>query len=285
MEFGYIFNAIGLLIGILGIVLAYVFYRKGRSYKLPCWDGSYIELIDSNVAAIPELDISYKSHLVANLFVAKIVFWNAGDQTIHGNDIAFAAPLRIKSPENGKILTATVITVNNNASEFDISLSEDGKCAFISFDYIDQNQGAVFKIVYVASDSKLLNIEGKIKGAASLKHRRVPSAPWLPFPTPEKFDERFSPNQRRVANVFYFGIKTILLLVVMAAVVYYWSNQNVISSWSFFIIGATCSYWVYESVVSAKRFATMYMLPSGFDVYRNNLLDIALDKTQSKRST
>ena len=96
-------NIISIGIAIIGIVLAYVFYRKGLRSKEPCWSVRNNVLVEGYSSKIGKLDIRFKDEQVENLSIARIAFWNQGAETLDRHDIETVNPLRIEADEEIEI--------------------------------------------------------------------------------------------------------------------------------------------------------------------------------------
>lgn len=85
-------------------------------------------------------------------------------------DLQTANPLRIEGLNGSRILDAKVLARNNSSSQIDVLLEENG-CAYINFDYLDENQGAVIQIVHTGKSSRDIEIVGDIKGVKELRNK------------------------------------------------------------------------------------------------------------------
>jgi len=111
----------------------------------------------------------YAGQGIENLTATKILFWNAGRETIDSEDVAEKISVHAK---NGyKILNASVVEEKETANKFWVP-SYDQSQAQLDFEYIDKDQGAVVQILHTGKSSEDLEIRGTIKGAGKLT--RVP---------------------------------------------------------------------------------------------------------------
>jgi hypothetical protein len=65
----------GFLIGVLGVVLAIVFYVKSKKDRLPCYEVSSSTLIEGVEKTLDGLQLQYKGQLQSRITVTKIVFF------------------------------------------------------------------------------------------------------------------------------------------------------------------------------------------------------------------
>ena len=80
-----LFGLFTFLAGILfSFILNYAFYRLSIRTKQPSWAINSNNLISGFSAKLPDLDIKYLGKGIENLTISKVMFWNAGNQTIEG---------------------------------------------------------------------------------------------------------------------------------------------------------------------------------------------------------
>ena len=82
-------NFLDYVLTIIGFVLAYVFYRRSRRSKEPCWSVRNNVLVEGYSSKIGKLDIRFKDEQVENLSIARIAFWNQGAETLDRHDIEY----------------------------------------------------------------------------------------------------------------------------------------------------------------------------------------------------
>lgn len=73
------------------------------------------------------------------------MFWNKGALTIQQRDLSDADPLRLEIQGKGRILSATLLSVNNIASRPLLTLPM-GERVLVTFDYLDPEQGFVIPL-------------------------------------------------------------------------------------------------------------------------------------------
>lgn len=97
------FNITTLLIAILGIICAVVFFIKGKKSKKPTYMVVTNNLVRDSIKNIDSVQITYKKENVPNLSVSKVTFWNAGKDTIQKFDVPKRFPLKITIKEGYRI--------------------------------------------------------------------------------------------------------------------------------------------------------------------------------------
>lgn len=152
-------------LALISIILAFVFFRKSQRAKMPCWAFRNATLIQGHSSRLTDLEVTFKGHRVETLSVGRFLFWNRGNETIDGQDIARVNPLRIVPAGGGQILDAKLLTANNPSSQFSATLAPDGNAVTLLFDYLDQAQGALLQIAHTGSAASGIALVGDIKGA------------------------------------------------------------------------------------------------------------------------
>jgi len=160
-----LFGIAGLLIGALGLISGFVIFFLGRRVKKPCWVITSNNLIAGFSAKLPKLEIKYLDQKVENLTSSKVVFWNAGRETIDGSDIADADPLRIIAIGDVKILDAKLLLTNNDSSNCLLATKPDATEVYLRFDFLDSGHGGVVQVIHTGRSSESIHLTGTIKGA------------------------------------------------------------------------------------------------------------------------
>ena len=160
-----VLTVLSLTIGVIGVILT---LRSMRA-KRPTWSIHSHNLVSAAAAALPELDIRYGDRKAENLTVSRIAFWNGGTETIGGQDIAEADPLRVVASGRAELLEVGIIKANSPANRFAVTKVEDGKAAKVAFDFLDRGHGAVIQAIHTGISSEDLHVEGTVKGARHVR--------------------------------------------------------------------------------------------------------------------
>lgn len=175
MEFG-----LTVAISLLGTwFFAWLFYRRGFSAKAPRWAIRSTPVITSSHRSVEGLKIWYRGQQVSTLTVSTILFWNAGRSTLDKTDIATANPPRIVAKEGVMILEGAVVEMNNPSSDFSIQLDAEGKSLTLLFEYLNNDDGAVIRVIHTGSSASNVHITGALKGVKVIK--QVRSFEWIRF--------------------------------------------------------------------------------------------------------
>ncbi len=90
-------DVIGIFVGIVGIILAWVFYVRSKEEVRPCILIERTTLIGKSERLFPEsVEIRYNNRSIPELSKVRITFWNAGKKTLNESDIAQSDPIAIR---------------------------------------------------------------------------------------------------------------------------------------------------------------------------------------------
>lgn len=160
-------NLIFLLLAVLSIIVSFYLYSKSKRKKKPQYSKRSINVISDTFQNVANVDVSYQGSKINNLTVTKIAIWNGGNETINFSDMASTDRLRIIAEDGITIFNSEVIhqtnPTNNIASTIGNNIVE------VSFDYFDQNQGGIIKIIHSGKKSSDLNIKGTFKSAGEIR--------------------------------------------------------------------------------------------------------------------
>jgi hypothetical protein len=163
-------------LSILGIIGGYILYRLGRREKKPLWSIKNNNLISGFSKRVPNLEIKYSDQNIETLSVCKVVFWNSASETIRRDDIAEADPLAIVLLNNAKLLDASLLAHNSMPSQFLIYTKPEINSTFLSFDFVDKDQGAVVQVIHTGAMLKDVDVKGTIKGAGTPRQNPLDSS-------------------------------------------------------------------------------------------------------------
>lgn len=159
---------LGVFLGVVGIVLASVFYLRGRRYKRLSFSYCSFPLIAKSVAQIPGFSASFAGNPVHELTMQKIFLWNSGTEMISKGDISTIDAIRVTLPETAQLLTCDVTISSALTNDISVTLLPDTpNTANISFDYFAPRQGAVLTLLHTGSEEDPTSVLGTIKGGGS----------------------------------------------------------------------------------------------------------------------
>lgn len=159
-------NIISFLVGIAGIILAFVFYVKGKKEKCPVINSQMISIVNPGLTKLKNLEISFAKVPINSLSLSKLAFWNAGKESIRKSDIAAANPILLKVNDDVTIYDFEISyqTPSNNFRAIRI----DEHTIQIDFDFIDYNDGVVLKVFHNGFSGNQMKVQGRIIGAKQI---------------------------------------------------------------------------------------------------------------------
>ena len=162
------------VVAVVAVIVAVYFGVKTSKTRDPRYRRHSTNLVKDFTSTVKSVQMLYNSIPISNLTVTKILFWNAGRETIRANDITPADPLRISTLNGGQILEYTLLKMNNPPSEFHLEI-RDKATINLSFNFLEKNQGAIIQIFHTGSQDKDIVLEGTVIGGH--KPTRVRTAP------------------------------------------------------------------------------------------------------------
>lgn len=163
---------------LIGCAVSYWFYRKGTKEKIPTWYMNAYNLIQDNASNLRDLKIIFRGKEVKNISVSKIMFWNAGKETIDASDVSATNPLTIVCSKNDYILDVSILrdnskSINPSIKFLNESNNEYKNTANLYFDYLDYKKGFIIQVIHTNINKKDITIEGEIKGVDSIKRLTI----------------------------------------------------------------------------------------------------------------
>lgn len=153
---------LGLILGVVGIILAVIFYYRAKARKELKYYTYGFNLVHESLSEVPNLQVKFADKEIKNLTVTNLVIWNSGNMTIDKNDHVTLEPIRIVCDEEIVIYSLELeisVEPSNN-----IQITEHDKSYHCTFDYLDRNQGCIIKIFHSGKNMEPIRLIGKIKG-------------------------------------------------------------------------------------------------------------------------
>jgi len=168
----------GLVCGVIGIVLAIVFYIRGRRVSSIKYDYLGRSLVEGLSGALEGIEVRYKGSVQDRITVSRFAFWNAGTETIRAGDLTDDA-LRVACKQGIQILDHRVVETNDVTNKISLGAvqnAEDEASVSIRFDYLDPNDGAVLQIVHDGHERTRFRLVGSLKGSCSIARSESPAS-------------------------------------------------------------------------------------------------------------
>jgi len=179
---------LSLALGVIGIILALVFYLKSRKLKVARYEVLSRTIVEDLTAKLDGLEVRYQQVPQQRITVSRVFVWNEGTDTIDTADLTPIDPLRVEFSEGAELLDARIVFQTYPANQVRINvpaLPSESKTPTnlnISFDYLDHSDGAIVQLVHTGARSHKIVVKGKIKGSEPIQ--RVTSPAYRAFPKP-----------------------------------------------------------------------------------------------------
>ena len=155
----------GTFIGLLGLVLGFIFYAKSQRRARLGYQYDEVTLLGGKDAAFPtEIEVRFNGIEVPQVTACRVFLWNSGQRTIRGEDIVARDPCRIQLESGTQVLKQTILreTRSVNGVRTDCS-SQMPHVITITFDFLDPNDGFTLEVLH-SGPRKELRVAGTIKG-------------------------------------------------------------------------------------------------------------------------
>jgi len=173
------FSLTSLAVTTASLVVAFIFYRKSRREKTPCYSVTRQSVIENRTPLLPGLSVQFNGVVQEVITVAKVAFWNHGTGTITRQDIAEAKPLAIVVDEGVDVLNATVLKRTDSANQVQIGEPQKQPTGLtivpLGFDFLDRGDGALVQVVHNGEERTRVWVEGRIKGACDPMRQSTPT--------------------------------------------------------------------------------------------------------------
>ncbi|NTG74451.1 hypothetical protein G6M02_14080 [Agrobacterium rhizogenes] len=151
-------------LGIAGIVLAVLFYFKGRQKSLLCYTTENISVVGTSDARFSsDLQINYQGKLVPRVTSSKLIVWNAGNMVIKRDDVSIQDILRIDLLNNSEALSIDIKAVSRPLVNC-VTLNKTKDHVDISFDFLEPQEGFSLEIIHSGRPSDIA-LNGTIVGS------------------------------------------------------------------------------------------------------------------------
>jgi len=151
----------GVFLAIVGIILS---ARSLTRARLAYQHRGLTLIGQPEATTYGDIKILFNGEPVPRLVVTRLAFWNAGNTTVRRADLVEKDPLTVCFEEKATILGSRILSETTAVNECILSLNRDFPSrAFLTFDYLNRGDGAVFEIIHTGSIGRL-NIGGSVRG-------------------------------------------------------------------------------------------------------------------------
>jgi hypothetical protein len=180
-------DILGVIIGVAGVLLAFVFYLKSKERARPAYAVVSSILIGASERKLPTgVEITYDGRPIHDLNRCLIFFWNRGQKTLDKSDIVSSDPI-IFHTRGQDVEVLEVRSVKGTRAALNASAVQSANDIFLAFDFLDQDDGITVEVLASGTDMRV-RCSGTIKGVKKGIERRadtldtdeVPMSTWLP---------------------------------------------------------------------------------------------------------
>jgi hypothetical protein len=153
---------VGTIIGVAGIVIAFVLYVKSKTRPRLVWQHYGWHLIGGAPPVLgSDVEVRFRGEIVPRVTLSQVIIWNAGTATVTGNDIVESDQLRLVLPPGTRVLQARLRLATRPVNAF--SVRPDAQNAVLAFDFLDPGDGALVSVLHT-SETVLPQIAGTVRG-------------------------------------------------------------------------------------------------------------------------
>ncbi len=248
-----------LFFGVFGLYGLYVTI-KGVKRKEPRYFFRSNNLVSGNARNLSPLKIMYKEKQINNVTVSKVCFWNNGNETCRREDIASVDPLCVSMLNKSEILQASIIFKKTDANNFGIHPATDNRSLYITFDYLDKNDGGIIQIVHTGKSSEDLQMRGTIIGFGEVNPDNNKSFLWIFVTMMKKITSKVTFFSKRKVLLWM----CILMPVLVGVISFFQEKTSTMDVVFFFTI--TAAYW------GMAYFLYRIRVPKGYEIFEENTL-------------
>ncbi|QDU77183.1 hypothetical protein Pan97_42450 [Bremerella volcania] len=175
---------------ITSLTAIYLWFNPSKARKRLFVTSRHLNLIHEKSDSFPDISISFKGigETLQNVSVTTFWIW-CQNSDITKADFAKNGSLKIQAEEDAEILSCSVIRQSHEGNAVCVQRSQDRKQISVSFDHLNENEGAEIRVFHTARSNGLLNATGKIRGGEIVqapnslrrKHYVVPSIITIPL--------------------------------------------------------------------------------------------------------
>jgi len=151
--------------GLVGIVLAILFYLRSRRISQLAYQYDEISLVGGMASAFPEeVEVRFIGTPVPRITVTLVLLWNSGNSTVNGSDVVGSDPVRIVTSNDSRILKHSILKSTRPANGLRLAarVGYPNEVA-IAFDFFEPQDGAVIEILH-SGPSGSSEVRGSVRG-------------------------------------------------------------------------------------------------------------------------
>lgn len=164
------FNAISLLVGVIGLILAYYFYVKSDPRPELSWSVATQKIVDAGkpFAGFSVSDAEGQP-IKGNVYAAEVTVWNSGNTFLDADDpghrIRF--PLTLVALHDARLLSTSVSQTTTGMNENELELKSSPQTAVVTWQHLDPNTGFKISALYAGTSDYDVGLKVDIAGMSN----------------------------------------------------------------------------------------------------------------------
>jgi len=143
-------------LAIIGIALAYVFYRRSKIHSEVSYQVRGTTLIGGLGTLPRSVEVRYDGKPVQRLARSTAVIWNSGNTTVERAAILEADPFSLKLPSGTEILAVEIERATRPILRFRATVDPVNKSrVLLKFDFLEPGDGAVVNTTQARAKSRI----------------------------------------------------------------------------------------------------------------------------------
>lgn len=201
-----IITIISLVVAVVSIALAVVFYRMGKPIRRLSVATRTFRIVSNRVARLTGIAVTYRDSPVSAISFTRLAIWNAGTEPVRSHDVPEREPLRLATRQGVTILAIDVGEKTREANQVGLVATDSAFPDTLKFDFLEPGDGVVLNIVHDGSGRDDVFLTGSIVGG-SVRHTTA---------LHETYDERTGQPKPVVGGRQGRGAAMTLLLIGIA---------------------------------------------------------------------
>jgi hypothetical protein len=152
----------------IGVFFSWLFYWWSKRDREPCYAIRNMLVLEEYREKVT---IHYHGHGedFKNLSHTYVAFWNNGSATIEKSAIVKDDQIRVVYPAGVAIVDSHIVQTSRDVIQFSCTVTKEKNTAILSFEFLDEDDGAVIGLLHTGSLDADAQVLGTIKGAKHLK--------------------------------------------------------------------------------------------------------------------
>jgi len=159
-----VISYVALFIGVIGILVIIGFSLRNRKARTPIWYYRTRIVIDSE-----DISIHFREQLVNRVSVTKLGFVNLGKEPIPNWGVRKPITTYFVDDTISILKEPKILSYSSSGIDFKAALKD--KYIHLSFDFLNQLDGAVIEITHTGDEKSKMKLDGDILGVQEIKER------------------------------------------------------------------------------------------------------------------